>query len=551
MKNRALTYLLAILLIGAIHPAFSQALPEKEIDALFSEWNNTQVPGGAVAVVQNGEITYSKAFGMASLEYGVINTPATIFNTGSVSKQFTAFGIALLEQQGKLSVDDEVQKYLPEIPYFDHPVTIRHMLNHTSGLRSLHAILGLAGWRGDDRRSNADLMRFMTQQEDLNFRPGDEYLYCNTGFIFMAEIIERITGQRFEDWMQENIFAPLGMDNTFCRRDINEVVPNVATSYQGPDRAGDFSRPADYWAYVGSGNLHSTVLDMVKWMDNFRHHRLGGMEVFERMQERGVLINGDTITYAFGINVDEYRGLNRLQHGGSIGGFRAYLCYFPDQETGVIVLTNFSSSNPGGKALGVADIVLKDYLADRETAGAEAPTLSAGTWSDQDLRTLPGEYLVVGQRSYGNIEKQNGTLRLSLGGLRGELLPGRDGAILLKDTDIRILPGTDGQWMVMNGDRQVSTIQKISVWEPTEAEKAMLIGEYYSPELEFSYQILEEDGLLMFRNIRIGAFPLQAREMDVMYSRNIRLDFTRNRAGEVSGVLLTNGRARNVVFNKQ
>jgi hypothetical protein len=184
--------------------AFGQldATLEKKIDALFIDWNTPNHPGGAVGIVMDGRLVYSKAFGLASLEYLVPNTPGTRFNIASVSKQFTALGIVKLHLQGKLSVDDDVRNHIPELQDFGHTVTLRHMLHHTSGLRSLHALLSLAGWRGDDSRTNEDLMRFMREQKDLNFVPGEEYMYSNTGFILMAVLIEKLTGEDFPTWMK-------------------------------------------------------------------------------------------------------------------------------------------------------------------------------------------------------------------------------------------------------------------------------------------------------------------------------------------------------------
>lgn len=187
----------------------------KSIDELFIDWNSPNHPGGAVGVVKEGRFLYSKAYGLASLEYLVPNTPGTRFNIASVSKQFTAMGIVKLHLESKLSVDDDVRLHIPELPDFGHTVTLRHMLHHTSGLRSLHAMLSLAGWRGDDSRTNEDLMRFMRDQKDLNFIPGDEYMYSNTGYILMAVLIERITGEDFRDWMEKEIFFPLYLADTY------------------------------------------------------------------------------------------------------------------------------------------------------------------------------------------------------------------------------------------------------------------------------------------------------------------------------------------------
>ena len=394
MKKLAFALQFWLLLLAGLltFHTIAQTGDASEIDAIFEEWNSTHLPGGAVAIIKNGEITYAKAFGMASLEYRVPNTTETIFNLASVSKQFTAFGIVLLAQEGKLSLDDDIRKHLPEVPDFGEKITIRHLLNHTSGLRSLHALLGMAGWRGDDRRSNADIMKFMKRQRELNFKPGDEYLYCNTGYMFCAEIIERISGQSYEEWMKTRVFDPLGMNNSFCRRDINEVVPDVATSYYGNAENG-YKKAVEYWAYIGSGNMHSTLGDLTKWLNNFREPVLGGQEAINQMQVNGVLNNGEEIRYALGINVFEYRGVKIINHGGSIGGYRSDLTYFPEEDLGIIILSNFSSANPAGKRRALVEILLGDKLQESPSRPPfDRPEKIPTILSSKEKQALAGKY---------------------------------------------------------------------------------------------------------------------------------------------------------------
>lgn len=257
------TLVFFLLIYFGLVPAQAQlrTIESKKIDSLFLSWTEANHPGGAIGVMQNGEVIYSKAFGLASLEYQVPNTAQTVFNVGSVSKQFTAMAMVLLHERGLLSIDDDIRKYLPDMPDFGHTITIRHMLHHTSGMRSLHAMLELAGWRDDDARTNADLYRFMLKQKDLNFIPGAEYLYCNTGYMLMVNIVEHVTQEKFPEWMDTNIFKPLGMRNTYVEDRYDRIVPNNATSYY--DTKDGFFRAVEYWGYVGSGNVHSTTGDLL------------------------------------------------------------------------------------------------------------------------------------------------------------------------------------------------------------------------------------------------------------------------------------------------
>ena len=329
----------------------------QKLDSLFLEWNQPNHPGGSVGVMQNGQIIYSSAFGLASLEYLVPNNTNTIYNIASVSKQFTSMGILILEQQGKLSIDEDIRTYLPDLPDFGEKVTLRHCMHHTSGMRSLHALLGMAGWRGDDTRTNADLFRFMKKQKELNFKPGERYLYCNTGYMLMADIIEKISGETFPVWMKKNVFQPLGMIDTYVAERYNSVVPGNATSYL---RSGDegFSRAIDFWDYIGSGNMHATTRDLLNWMENYHRPTEDWAPLFERMKTTDLLNNGDRLDYAFGVGTSDYKGEKRISHGGSIGGFRSHVATFPQHQLNIVVLTNFSAGNAGGKTYKIADILL-------------------------------------------------------------------------------------------------------------------------------------------------------------------------------------------------
>ncbi|MHA7832687.1 MAG: serine hydrolase domain-containing protein [Flagellimonas sp.] len=332
---------------------------ESQIDALFMDWQLENHPGGVVGVMKSGEITYLNAFGNASLEYKVSNNNSTLFNIGSISKQFTAMGIVLLQKRGLLSVDDSVQKYFPEYPIFKNPMTIKHVLQHTSGLRDFHELMALAGWRGDDYRTNEDVMRLLQMQTDLNFKPGEQFMYSNTGYVVLAEIIENVTGEDFKVWMQNNVFEPLQMKNTYVEDNNQHIVSNRATSYyHSHDKV--FEMAQAYWAYTGAGNMYSTTEDLLKWAHNFYDPKTGWRQSFEALQTLGGLNNGRPINYAFGIYIDEMFGRKRIQHAGVVGGYRTFLCIYPEEELGVVVLTNFSNAPFGTRADDIAGMLLSE-----------------------------------------------------------------------------------------------------------------------------------------------------------------------------------------------
>jgi len=377
--------------------SFSQLSDEslREVNEIFEQWNVPNHPGGTVGIMKNGNMVYCRSYGLASLEFLVPNSNSTRYNIASVSKQFTAFGILLLEKEGKLATGDDIHKYLPELPEFGHSITLENMIHHTSGMRSLHSMLQLAGWRGDDLRTNEDLMRFMLRQEELNFEPGSEYMYCNTGYILLSEVIERVTGSDFATWMKANVFDPMEMYDTYVEDRYNRVETQNATSYSGSASEG-FVRSIDYWAYVGSGNIHSTVEDILRWNVNFYNPPAELKDVFDKMNIREVLNSGDTIRYAYGVNVDNYKGNKRISHSGSIGGYRAFASSFPDEKLSLAILTNFSSSSPSGRANRLTDLLLSpvEHIDSERLVGGPPPADNTGAYEagNGELESLAGEY---------------------------------------------------------------------------------------------------------------------------------------------------------------
>ena len=322
---------LFLFVILSLSLSAQETLARDVIQKLDEISQSDQGPGGVIGIVHQGELIYSKAFGMANLAFDIPNETETIFNIASVSKQFTAYSLVLLEADGKLSIDDDIRKHIPEMPDLGKTITIRNLLTHTSGLRNFQNLLAMAGWREGDPMTNDDLLKFIIRQRELNFPVGSEYLYCNTGFVLAALIVERVTGIPFDQWVKANIFDPLGMSKTEFREDMTVVMKNTASGYNTGEN-GSYSKPLEFYSYMGNGNVYTTVHDLSKWIANFHTPQVGSKETIARLTERGVLTNGDTLTYAQGIAVSNYRGLTRWSHGGSIGGYRSQLAYFPRQD---------------------------------------------------------------------------------------------------------------------------------------------------------------------------------------------------------------------------
>lgn len=508
------------------------------IDSLFLEWNRPDHPGGAIAVMQGDEVVFSKAYGLASMEYLVPNNTDTRFNVASVSKQFSALAIVKLHLEGRLSIDDTLDKYIDGLAPFGSKITIRHMLHHTSGLRSLHALFGLAGWRSDDSRTNADLDRIMLKQTELNFEPGSEYMYCNTGYMFLANIIEKITDTSFVDYMKQEVFIPLGMNDTYVEADYDKIVPNNATSYNQTEQG--FKRAVEYWGYVGSGNMHTSTGDLLSYLKNYYHPVTGWKEAFDMMQTLDLLNDGSYNQYAFGVNVDTLFGKKRVGHGGSIGGFRANIAVFPEEKTSIAIATNFSNSGPAQKSDQIADIIFDEQPTNKKLKLAKVPKSKmayyAGMyWDDETyserILKIEGDTLYMGNTPLIPIQEY-------------EFVP-------LASGNRTRLKFNHGKMTLYPHSGKSLVFSKIEEEVLTDELAKEYIGSYLGPEIETAYTITLEEGQLYANHIRHGKIPLEQKKKDLLEGKYplLFLKFKREN-GVVTGVQISNGRVRNLWFAK-
>ena len=355
---------LAFMVNIAASAQYVSSADSSKIDALFAKWNATDSPGCAISIMRDGQIVYKHAYGMANLDHNVIITTDTPFHVASISKQFTAASIVLLEQEGKLSLDDDVRKYIPELPDFGAKITIRNLLHHTSGLRDQFDLLGFAGWRYSlDLITNDDVLSLVMRQKELNFAPGSEYSYSNTGFTLLGEIVRRVSGKSLREFTTDRLFAPLGMKHTHFRDDHAEIIRNQAYGYSLDKKGWRLS--VTNFDTVGATSLFTTVEDLALWDENFYTQKVGGSQFTETMLHHDPLTNGESIPYAFGLITGKYRGLDIVEHSGEDAGYRAYLLRFPLQHFSVACLCN------GGDTIGpeiltkkIADILLAGIFGD-------------------------------------------------------------------------------------------------------------------------------------------------------------------------------------------
>lgn len=398
-KTRRLTLLpFAALLLLAPQVFAQEAEQDAQIRAIFSEYDTNDTPGCVLGVVRNGELAFARGFGMANLDYDVPINANTVFRIGSVSKQFAAAAILLLESDGLLSLDDDVRLHIPELPDFGTTITVRHFITHTSGLRDMFGLMNLRGRRSDDFYNPADVLAVLAKQQELNFAPGSEYLYSNSGYLLLAEIVERVTGSTLREFADYRIFQPLGMTNTRFHPDHREIVKNRATGYS-PIRGEGFRVNMSPIDIVGAGGLLTTVGDYALWLRNLNDPVIGGPDFRARMLERGALVDGESIDYAMGLRLSEFQGSSTVGHGGSWSGWRANVLEVPEHSFAALVFCNVAGANPGRLAREVAELMLGSSRSDddeyvsvegeEEEDGDEAEDFRM---SVDELRRYEGDY---------------------------------------------------------------------------------------------------------------------------------------------------------------
>ncbi|HLZ92266.1 MAG TPA: serine hydrolase domain-containing protein [Candidatus Acidoferrum sp.] len=379
---------------GARLGATSDEKSAAAVDEVFSDLTKPGSPGCALAVYREGKIIYAKGYGLANIEDKVAITPQTVFDIGSTSKQFTAASVLLLEEQGKLSLNDDIRKYVPELPAYGQKITILQLLNHTSGLRDYLTLMELAGINIDNVTTDADALALITRQKALNFTPGSDWLYSNTGFFLLSVVVQRASAQSLREFAAKNIFAPLAMTHTQYRDSHTALIAGRALAYDEKENKLGYALNVSYFEQTGDGAVHTSVEDLLKWDENFYSPRVGGKVLLSEIQEPGKLNGGKLLDYAKGLFVQNYRGLHTVNHGGAWGGYRAELLRFPDQHFSVACLCNVGNAGPSRRAHQVADVYLGNLMEPKENKSKEAENKEKKeiALSAEELREFSGEY---------------------------------------------------------------------------------------------------------------------------------------------------------------
>jgi len=531
-----------------------------KVDKVFAQWNKPDSPGCGLAVIKDGQILYKRGYGMANLEHNIPMSPASIMDTGSVSKQFTAMAIALLAEQGKLSLDDDIRKYLPEIPKYESTITIRHLIHHTSGIRDYLTLMAIAGMRDDDYYVDGEVLNLLARQKELNFKPGSEFLYSNSGYFLLSQIVKRASGKTLREYADENMFKPLGMTRTKFYDDHNEIVKNRAASYV-PRKGGGFQIAATTLDMVGDGNVFTCVEDLFLWDQNFYHNKLGkgGQALIDQVLTTGTLNNGEKIDYAFGLVIGEYRGLRIVEHGGAFIGYRAMTLRFPDQRFAVYIQCNLGTMNPSNLARRVADIYLADQLNPEvaRTGSAETKFIEL---KEEELRSKIGAFrnpvngaiwkLYVKDRSLFADLPNNNSIRFGAISANEFRSIGTPAPITLRFED-----GRKSTMFLQRGTDKSVALESVELVTPTATQLADYIGEYRSDEVQASYKIVLEDGRLYLKHENeykdYPKNPLQPTTSDSFVIQGLNIKFLRDTNRQISAFSLNAGRVKNIKFVKK
>ncbi len=518
-----------VLAIAPFAPAQKLVPPsdaKAKVDEVFSRLNRTDTPGCAVAASIDGITVLNAAYGMADLEHGLALTPETIFEPGSVTKQFTAAAVLLLAQQGKLSIDDPVRKYIPELPDYGTPITIRHLLNHTSGLRDWGSVEAISGWPRTTRvYTLAHVLDIVSRQRALNYPPGTEYSYTNTGFNLAAILVGRVAGKPFTEFTREAIFTPLGMTSTQWRDDFRRIVRNRAIAYSQDGNRILMDMPFE--DVYGNAGLLTTVGDLLRWNQNFTDAKVGGRALIQAQLQRGRLTDGRTIAYAAGLMVLHFRGLPEISHSGSTAGYQAWLGRYPEQGLSIALLCNVTSSNPAQLGHRIAEIFLGSVIQQRPVAPAPLD-ISA-------LQAKTGLYRSIRDHQTLSVDLKDGQLEIEG---RGVLKPVSANAFTLGADTTRAEFDVDSLGKVLRL-RIVTELDEGNFYEkverarPSRADLESTTGEYTSDEAEVTLRVaLEEDGLVILRRPDTK-IPLTPTYQDGFSSSLGSVRFMRDPAGRI------------------
>jgi CubicO group peptidase (beta-lactamase class C family) len=503
---------------------------------------------------------------MEDLNEDVHITPGTVFHVASMSKQFTAASVVLLAQQGKLSLDDDMRKYIPELPDFGQKITVRNLVYHTSGLRDQWALLELAGWRySKDLITDEDVMSIMTRQKELNFKPGERHMYSNTGYTLMGLIVKRVSGMSLREFTTKNIFEPLKMMHTHFRDDHAEIIKHDAVGYE-QETGKPFEISITNFDTVGATSLHTTVEDLQRWDENFYQPKVGGAAFVQQMLEQGKLNNGEQLDYAFGLVLGKYKGLPTVDHGGADAGYRSDMTRFPEQHFSVAVLCNSAEADPSALGRQVADIVLAKEIKAAGATPAKEPSAkaTAGTaviLTTEQMAAFTGLYWNRENDAFVKVFVKEGKLEVYMGGEEPLVLrPFGESQFHIADrpwgdeVEIHFVAARGDEPKRIersDGGGKPRVYEAQQAFSPGGAELAEYTGTYGSEEIDPLYRIVLDGEKLSLVRLKHEVDTLRPAVQDVFTGEIGTVRFVLDANGHVSGFVLNAGRIQNFHFTKR
>jgi len=536
---------------------FSDPTKVQQIDEWIKPFSNDSTPGGVIMVMRDGKVIFQKAFGMANLQHSIPFTETTRSNIGSTSKQFTAFAIALLQKQGKLNFSDDIRKYLPELPDLDKTVTLAHLISHTSGYREVFNTLMMTGMNISDHITRQEVIQMVQRQPVLQNNPGEVWNYNNTGYILLAMVVEKITGEPFDKWLKTNVFDKLGMQNTIVRADPRQVIGNSAQGY-GNDGKGKFRELSDLYVSTGAGGIYTTAGDLAKWISNYFNPMVGDKTMIDLMTQPYVLNSGEKTNYGFGLIIDKLNGLERFQHGGADLAHRSHFFVFPTIKGAVVFLSNnaeIAQDIPVKVARLFFDDVMEpksndDFNYENEYTGFVPEKFD--DFTGRFALEIEPDFVLEFTREGNNYFTQ------ATGQPRIEIFPGSDSTFFLKvvKAGVTFHRSENGKvnaiTLHQNGLHKGNRIME-QAWHPSPEDIAAYTGKYFSEEMEAFYTVLlNDDKKLTLRHRRSGNIILLETKPDV-FNGSLPMsviNFVRDDRGRVTGFKASNGRTTDVWFSK-
>lgn len=484
---------------------------ENKVNDIFKSWSSEKTPGGSIIISKGDRTIFEKNYGLADLEHDIPISSKTKFYAASDSKQFVAFSILLLEEKGKLSLNDNIRTYLPELPPYEYPILIKHLIHHTSGIRDYLELIGLQGGIYLDHHTEEEVFQLICKQERLNFEPGVKFLYSNSGYFLLSKIIKEVSGLSLREFARKNIFIPLNMDNSLFYDNIYEILKNRAYSYVKHEYDDGFYNFVSRHDLVGASGLYTTAQDLSKWASNLNHNKLGakGQNIIIKMHQEGILHDGQSCNYAFGLENHFYKGIKTVYHGGSIAGYRSLIFRVPSEDFSIILLSNRSDANLLGKAENILELYFKDRLIEDSI-----PVIKPKIEEEIEGIELDTEYLEEHVGYYWNsdalhsrkIYMQDSSLWYERGnGNKSKLIPIGKNEFIMEGVDLSVTvrfdkhnKGSEKMILVIDGFPPITLMKyQPEVYDST--TNSDICGTFYTNELDSKYILLTENENLVLQ----------------------------------------------------